>query len=114
MQKESVDDAISHYEAALRIRPAYGEAHSNLGNALVRKNKPDEAIDHYHHALQAGFNRAEVYIGLGDALLEKGDAKQAVIQYKTASDLALARGNTDLATLIEKKIARAQAQPDAH
>jgi Flp pilus assembly protein TadD len=114
MQKDSVDDAIAHYEQALRIRPTYGEAHSNLANALVRKNKPDEAIDHYHHALEAGFNRAEVYIGLGDALLEKGDARQAVIQYKTASDLALARNNAELGTLIEKKIARAQAQPDAH
>jgi tetratricopeptide (TPR) repeat protein len=114
MQKNSVDDAIAHYEQALRIRPAYGEAHSNLGNALFRKNKPDEAIDHYRHALEAGFNRAEVYIGLGDALLEKGDAKQAVIQYKTASDLALARNNVELNALIEKKIARAQAEPGAH
>jgi tetratricopeptide (TPR) repeat protein len=113
MQKEQPDDAMTHYEAALRIRPTYGEAHSNLGNVMVRKNKPEDAIDHYRHALAAGFNRAEVYIGLGDALLEKGDSKQAVIQYKTASDIALARGNADLGALIEKKIARAQAESQA-
>ncbi len=51
LQEEKIDDAISHYERALEIDPAYADAHNNLANALVRKGRARDALPHYDQAL---------------------------------------------------------------
>ena len=51
-----IDDAIKHYEEALRIKPDYEEAHNNLAIALFRKGDIDGAIDHFQKALQINPN----------------------------------------------------------
>lgn len=43
--------AIAHFREALRIKPAYADAHVNLGVALVRRGQYDDAIFHYRLAL---------------------------------------------------------------
>jgi len=37
-----VDEAISHYQTALQIKPRYANAHNNLGGALLQKGNVDE------------------------------------------------------------------------
>ena len=46
------EEAIDYYKEAIRIRPDYAEAHSNLGNALFQKGEMKEAIDYYKEALK--------------------------------------------------------------
>jgi Flp pilus assembly protein TadD len=47
-----VNEAIIHYQMALQIKPDYGEAHNNLGNALLQKGSAGEAIVQYEKALE--------------------------------------------------------------
>jgi tetratricopeptide (TPR) repeat protein len=51
MGEGRLEEAIGHYEQALRIKPGYAEAHYNLGNALIQAGKVQEAIHHYEQAL---------------------------------------------------------------
>jgi len=47
-----IDEAVIHFEAALRIKPEYAEAYNSLGAAMVSKGKMVEAIGHFKAALQ--------------------------------------------------------------
>ncbi len=114
MQKQSVDEAISHYERALEIRPQYREAHFNLGGALVRVGKLDEGISHYREALKLGSNPPEAYLCLGEALQRKGQPADALIQFQAALGLASDQGNESLAAQIRSEITQVRAQLTTH
>jgi spermidine synthase len=47
-----VQDAIGHYEQALRLKPDYAEAHCNLAVALLVLGKGREAVEHFGQALR--------------------------------------------------------------
>ena len=47
-----MDEAISQYQEAIRLRPGNASAHNNLGNALARKGQMDEAIRQFQEALR--------------------------------------------------------------
>ena len=47
LQKESVNEAMAHYQKALEINPDSATAHNDLGNAFLQKGRIDEAIFHY-------------------------------------------------------------------
>ena len=51
-QTGRVQEAIQHYEQALRINPDYAVAHYNLGVALEQAGRMPEAIQHYEQALR--------------------------------------------------------------
>jgi hypothetical protein len=51
-QTGKTEDAITHYEQALRIHPDLPEVHYNLGNALAQAGRVPEAIAHYEQALR--------------------------------------------------------------
>jgi tetratricopeptide (TPR) repeat protein len=84
LQKGNVDEAITHYQMALQIRPHYAEAHYNLGNTLLQKGNVDEAITHYQKALQIYPAYAEAHINLGNTLLQKGNVDEAITHYQMA------------------------------
>ena len=46
------DAAIDSYKQAIKIKPDYAEAYSNMGNALKEKGELDAAIDSYKKALK--------------------------------------------------------------
>ena len=83
-QKGSLDEAIAHYQKALKINPDNVDARNNLGNALRQKGRVDEAIAHYQKALQIKPGYAEAHYNLGIALGQKGRMDEAIAQYQEA------------------------------
>ena len=87
LEKGAVEEAIAHFQAALRMRPDYAEAHYNLGLAVFQKGRADEAIAHFQAALQIKPNFAAAHNNLGTALLQKGRVDEAIAQYQMALQL---------------------------
>jgi tetratricopeptide (TPR) repeat protein len=56
----NLDNAIVHYEQALKIRPGYAEAHHNLAKALRNQGKLDLAVVHFQRALEISPSSARI------------------------------------------------------
>ena len=79
-----LQEAIEHYQQALRLKPDYAEAHNNLGTALVDTGRPQEAIEHYRQALRLNPDYPEAHNNLGAALANAGQLQEAIEHYKQA------------------------------
>ena len=79
-----LQEAISHYEQALRIKPDYAQAHDKLGIALAQTGKFEEAIAHYKRALQINPDYAEAHYDLGVAFENVERETEAIDQYEKA------------------------------
>jgi Flp pilus assembly protein TadD len=79
-----LDEAISHFSEALRIKPGYEKAHNNSGVALDDQGKLDEAIYHYHKALRIKPDYAEAHNNLGFALYKQGKLDEAISHFSEA------------------------------
>ena len=78
------EDAISHYEQALRINPNYAKAHYNLGVALVRLGRVPEAVRHWEQALRIEPHYAKAHNYLGNTLAQAGKFGDAIGHYEQA------------------------------
>jgi tetratricopeptide (TPR) repeat protein len=78
------DEAITHYQAALRVRPENAEAHNGLGLALAEQGKFGEAIAQYDEALRLKPNLVDSHYNLGIALASQGRMEKAVEEYSEA------------------------------
>lgn len=58
-------EAVVQYEEAVRLKPGYAEAHSNLGNALSSEGRTREAIAQYEEALRLEPGLVEAHCNLG-------------------------------------------------
>jgi len=82
------EEAIAHYEEALRIWPDFPEAHVNLGVALAEKGRLDDAIGHYRRALAVKPGLVDARNDLASALAEQGHTEAAIEQLREAARLA--------------------------
>ena len=87
-RKGRSDDAMVHYQEAIRLQPNYADAYYNRGNVLFAKGRIDEAIADWEKALQMQPNDADVHTSLGNALLQKGSLREAIAHYVIALALA--------------------------
>jgi tetratricopeptide (TPR) repeat protein len=90
-KQNKTDEAIAHYEAALKIFPTHIEAHYNLGIALDSLGKTGEAMVHYEKALEmqpeyaTALNaHAHAHYNLGIALDRQGKTDEAIVHYEQA------------------------------
>ncbi|MGO9244476.1 MAG: tetratricopeptide repeat protein [Verrucomicrobiia bacterium] len=83
-QAGKIDDAIGHYEQALRIKPDDVKTHCNLGIALRQEGKIDDAIGQYEQALRIKPDYADAHNNLGTALRQEGKIDDAIEQYEQA------------------------------
>lgn len=74
---EKYDEAITHYDQALKILPDYASCHLNRGWALEQLGIIKEAEEEYRHALALRKNDPKVYRLLGCLLLSTGKFEDA-------------------------------------
>lgn len=72
-----LQEAVNHYVAAIGAQPTFAIAYNNLGNVLVRMNKPDQAMEAYDRALKINPKYAE-------ALNNKGSLLHLLRRYQEA------------------------------
>ncbi len=79
-------DAISQFEAALKINPGYAEANDNLGSALARlPGRLPDAISFYEAALRSNPRDAEAQNNLGVAYTRMpGRLPDAIARFESA------------------------------
>jgi protein O-mannosyl-transferase len=78
-QAGKVQEAMEHFEQALRIYPDSAEAHNNLGNSLLRAGRLEDAVKHYERALQLiNPDFFKTYYNLGNALFRLGKVTEAM------------------------------------
>jgi len=78
------EEAIRHYEQALRLKPGTDETFTNIGVALVRLGKVDEALRLYRQVLRDMPRSYSVHCNLGALLAERGQVDEAVAHYQAA------------------------------
>ena len=83
-EQGQIDEAISEYQAVLRISPDQAEAHYNLGVAYTRKGRIEEAISEYQAALRINPDAPHIHIGLALAYSQQGRTEEAIGEYQAA------------------------------
>ncbi|MBU0618432.1 MAG: tetratricopeptide repeat protein, partial [Planctomycetes bacterium] len=82
-----LDEAISHYRQAIKIKPTFADAHNNLAIVLTLQGKLDEAIRHYRLALDAKPDSARIHNNLGDALRAQNRLDEAISHFRRALEI---------------------------
>jgi tetratricopeptide (TPR) repeat protein len=85
-----LQEAALQFQAALKVSPAFGEAHKNLAATLAQiPGRLPEAIAQYEAALRLDPEDAETHANFGTALLGfPNRAQDALAQFETAAHLA--------------------------
>ncbi len=83
-QAGRTEEALEHYEQALKIQPDSPEACNNVGAILLDLGKTTEAMGYYEQALRLNPRRAEAYYNLGTALARLDKNEEAVRYYEQA------------------------------
>jgi protein O-mannosyl-transferase len=78
------DEAITHFQIALKNRADLAETHNNLGNALLRKGELDAALAQFQQALELAPGLAGTHNNLGALLLEKDQLDEGIAHYRRA------------------------------
>jgi tetratricopeptide (TPR) repeat protein len=73
-----VQEAVQHYEQALRLKPDYTDAHHNLGNALRQVGRAQDAIGHYEEVLRIQPDDADAHYNLALAFRQVGQLDEAI------------------------------------
>ena len=79
-----LQDAVSAYQQAIKIKPTLIEAHHNLGTVYVMQGKLAEAITTYKRVVQLRPDMAEAYVDLGRAYGFAGQLDAAIAEYQKA------------------------------
>jgi len=82
-------EAISEFQAALKIRPDLAEAHNGLGFAFsLTSGRLDDAMAEYQVALKMKPDYADAHVNLGNALSRTpGRLQDAIAEYQTALNI---------------------------
>ena len=79
-----IDEAVSHYRAALQIKPNDDTAHYNLANSLKKQGADEEAIAHYQEALRINPYYSKAHNNIGVYLEAQLKHDEAIYHYRQA------------------------------
>ncbi|MSU25131.1 MAG: tetratricopeptide repeat protein [Opitutus sp.] len=77
------EEALPHFEQAIKLRVNYAEGKNNLGDALNRLGRSREASPHLEHALRLQPNYAEAHNNLGVAFMATNRPADGLAQFAT-------------------------------
>jgi tetratricopeptide (TPR) repeat protein len=77
-------EATERFQEALRLRPDFGDASNNLGNALREQGREDEAAEAFRAAVRCRPELAAAHANLGDVLLGRGELDEALVHCREA------------------------------
>ena len=120
VDRGELDKALSHYEAALKIRSGKLDPHYNLATAFVemnladvlaRKGQPDEAMVYFEQAIKLQPDYAEAYYNRGNVLFARGRVDEAIADWEKTLQLQPndADAHTGLGNALVRKGALKQA-----
>jgi len=84
VQVGRVNDAVTQFEASLRLAPEHAVAHYNLGVIAMNAGRLDEARVHFERALAARPDFAEAHGNFGVLLMRQGHRGDAVDHFQRA------------------------------
>jgi Tfp pilus assembly protein PilF len=118
-----MEEAIHHFQEAVRILPIFVEAKKNLAKAFVYQ-KTEKDIQLLKEAIRRNPEQAELYHSLGDLTESRGEMEQAIQWYekslslqsnqveilKKLSIIKAVRGEYDAAILFQKQLLEVQPE----
>lgn len=105
-----LEEAAIEYKRAIEANPGSRQAHFKLGRILVNQQHYTEAIEQLQQTLTPVDEDTPSYVyALGAAYGRAGDRAQALHYLEQARELALAHGQTALASEIEKDLERVKS-----
>jgi Flp pilus assembly protein TadD len=86
-RKGRVNEAMTHFEKSLELKPDDAEAHNNLGVCLSREGRMDDAVSQFEKALgiKPDYPQAHNDLGLSFSILGRKD--EAISQFKKALEI---------------------------
>jgi Flp pilus assembly protein TadD len=100
------DESIPHFEKALAAEPNSVAVRYNLGRALAAKGSFNEGIPHVEKAAElSGWQEPVILDRLSAIYAEAGRLPEAIATARRALDLAVRRGDRQLAAAMQARIA---------
>ena len=105
-----LEEAATEYKKAIEVNPSSRQAHFKLGRILVNQQHYAEAIEQLQQTLTPVDENTPSYVyALGATYGRAGDSAQALHYLEQARELAVAHGQTALASEIEKDLERVKS-----
>jgi tetratricopeptide (TPR) repeat protein len=114
-ERGQLDEALSYFQRALDVRSqmsghehynlSLANIHTNMGVALVHKDRVEEAVAHFQRALELQPNYPDAHYNLGMILGRRNDLDGAVAQFRTILSIAPndPASNAALADILARK-----------
>ena len=99
-----MDEAIYHFNVALRLNPDYAEAKNNVGIALAKQGRLDESVGYFMASLKANPDNRGRQKNLLFAIGKLQDEEKASTYYRAALAIAETANEQELATVIREKL----------
>lgn len=87
-RKKRHDEAVHHFQQALRLNPRHAPAHNNLGILFQRTGELRQAEWHFREAGNLEPKMGEAFNNLGVVLAELGDIRGALSAFSRAVELS--------------------------
>jgi tetratricopeptide (TPR) repeat protein len=99
-----VADAIRHARESVRLQPASGDAHYNLGAVLAASGQVEEAASSFRRAIELNPADAYAHNGLGAVLFTRGRSDAALDEFRAAVRLEplYANAHNNLGVTLQK------------
>jgi len=83
-----LDDAVTAWTSAVKVRPGYSRPWSNLGRIALTKGELEDATRFFRHAVAAGPRNPVAHANLGSVLLRRSRPAEAADAYEEATQIA--------------------------
>ncbi|MDY7009041.1 MAG: tetratricopeptide repeat protein, partial [Cyanobacteriota bacterium] len=87
LENEEIEEAIAHFQKAIKLHPSLASAYQNLGDALVKQGKLTEAINYYQTAIKIQPDLWIAHHKLGKIFQEKGDIDAAISSFHLSIEI---------------------------